>query len=132
MSSTTARSCFDLLGFTHHWGKARSGRWVVKRRTAKDRFRRALARVVEWCKHHRHDPLRVQQQALARKLNGHYEYFGITGNYEALSCFRQAVKRAWCKWLSRRSQRWRNKWERFNKLLERFALPDARITHRIG
>jgi retron-type reverse transcriptase len=29
---------FDLLGFTHFWGKARSGKWVVKRRTAKDRF----------------------------------------------------------------------------------------------
>src|SRR6185437_1711155 len=51
---------FDLLGFTHYWGKARSGKWVVKRRTAKDRFRRALKRVAEWCREHRHDEVRAQ------------------------------------------------------------------------
>jgi group II intron reverse transcriptase/maturase len=125
-------TCFDLLGFTHHWGKSRAGRWVVKRRTAQDHFRRALARVADWCKHHRHDSVQVQQHALARKLHGHFGYFGITGNFEALGRFRHAVKRAWCMWLSRRSQRWRKKWERFNKLLDHFPLPAARITHSIG
>ena len=120
---------FDLLGFTHLWGESHSGRWVVKRRTAKDRFRRALARVADWCKHHRHDPLREQQHALARKLQGHFGYFGITGNFEALGRFRHAVTRVWCVWLSRRSQRSRDRWERFRKLLDRFPLPAARIVH---
>src|SRR5258707_767332 len=32
---------FDLLGFTHYWGLSRAGNWVVKRRTSKDRLRRA-------------------------------------------------------------------------------------------
>jgi RNA-directed DNA polymerase len=32
---------FDLLGFTHFWGRSRAGKWVVKRRTSKDRLRRA-------------------------------------------------------------------------------------------
>ncbi len=27
----------DLLGFTHHWGLSRKGKWVVKKRTAKIR-----------------------------------------------------------------------------------------------
>jgi hypothetical protein len=39
---------FDLLGFTHFWGKSRTGKWLVRRSTAKDRFRRALARVADW------------------------------------------------------------------------------------
>jgi hypothetical protein len=70
---------FDLLGFTHFWGKARSGKWVVKRRTAKERFRRAIMRVALWCRKHRHDDGRAQQKALGQKLRGHFDYYGIIG-----------------------------------------------------
>jgi group II intron reverse transcriptase/maturase len=63
---------FDLLGFTHHWGKSLKGKWIVKQRTAKDRFSRALHRFREWCRWHRHDPLKAQHLALVKKLNGHY------------------------------------------------------------
>src|SRR5579863_1469952 len=76
---------FGLLGFTHHWGLSRKGKWVVKRRTAKDRFSRTLRRINEWCRTHRHDDVEVQHCVLMRKLNGHYAYFGITSNYEALA-----------------------------------------------
>jgi len=61
---------FDLLGFTHFWGLSRTGKWIVKRKTASDRFRRALKRVVQWCREHRHDEVRAQWQALVRKLRG--------------------------------------------------------------
>ena len=33
---------FVMLGFIHYWGRSRKGRWVVKRKTAKDRLSRAL------------------------------------------------------------------------------------------
>jgi RNA-directed DNA polymerase len=39
----------DLLGFTHVWTRSRKGNWVIRRRTAKDRFARALTRVWDWC-----------------------------------------------------------------------------------
>ena len=45
---------FDLLGFTHYWAKSRKGYWVVKQKTAADRFRRALKRVADWCRRYRH------------------------------------------------------------------------------
>jgi hypothetical protein len=83
----------------------RAGTWIVKRSTAKDRFRRALARVGEWCRRHRHDDVCAQQQALAQKLRGHFGYYGIIGNHEALQRFWREVTRAWQKWLNRRSQR---------------------------
>src|SRR5687767_3449159 len=50
---------FDFLGFTIHWGKSLAGKWVVRERTANDRFRRALKRISEWCRSHRHDPLEM-------------------------------------------------------------------------
>lgn len=124
---STGPGTFDLLGFTHYWGESRTGKWVVKRKTAKDRFRRALARVGQWCRDHRHDAVRVQQQALGQKLRGHYGYFGVTGNFVAIARFWHETTRQWRRWLNRRSQRSRMSWERMNRLLERYPLPRPRI-----
>ena len=114
---------FDMLGFTHFWGKSQKGRWVIKRKTAKDRFTRALKVVAQWCRKNRHEPIQKQQQALGRKLRGHDAYYGIIGNVDALWRFRYWVTRAWRKWLSRRSQRAYISWNRFNRLLVRYPLP---------
>ena len=123
---------FDLLGFTNYWGLSRNGKWVVKRSTAKDRFSRGLHRVAEWCRKHRHDPVGMQQRALGQKLRGHYAYFGITSNFEAISRFFREATMTWRKWLSRRSNSGRLNWRRMNALLERFPLPKPRIVHRFG
>ena len=121
---------FDFLGFTHFWGRSRSGKWIVKQRTAKDRFSRGLHRVREWCRVHRHEPLAVQQKHLAWKLRGHYSYFGITQNYDALARFYQETRRIWQKWLSRRSRAGYVDWGHMLGVLERFPLPRPRIVHR--
>ena len=63
---------FDFLGFTHYWGRTRQGGWVVKRKTAKSRFRRALHAAWEWCRAHLHDPVRDQHRKLREKLNRHF------------------------------------------------------------
>ena len=119
----------DLLGFTHYWGKARSGKWIVKRETAKDRFRRALKRVAEWCRGHLHDEVRAQQEALGRELRGHFGYYGIVGNYEAIARFFFKVTEVRCKWLNRRSQHTSMTWPRMHRLMKRYPLPRPRITH---
>ena len=85
---------------SHYWGRSRKGRWVVQRKTAKDRFTRALREIGHW-------PVAAQQVALRRKLQGHYAYYGITGNARALGRFLYEVRRLWRKWLHRRS--WRGK-----------------------
>ncbi len=125
----TGPGSFDFLGFTHHWGLSLRGRWVVKQRTAKDRLGRALHQVRQWCRAHRHDPLRAQQQALARKLRGHYSYFGITSNSWQLAHFYRETQRIWRKWLSRRSNAGYVDWPHMFALLERFPLPPPRIVH---
>jgi RNA-directed DNA polymerase len=119
---------FDLLGFTHYWGMSRSNKWVVKRKTAKDRFRRALQRVSMWCRTFMHHKIIDQHRILSMKLRGHFEYFGITGNCEALERFKHEIERVWFRRLRRRSQRASLSWERFNRMLKRWPLPRARIT----
>ena len=120
-------STFDLLGFTHYWAKSRRGKWVVKRKTACDRLSRALKRVAKWCRLNRHRSVCEQWRKLDQKLRGHYGYYGITGNYEALHRFCEGVRRTWRKWLNRRSQRGHMTWDRMRKLLERYPLPQPRI-----
>ena len=59
---------------------------MIKRKTAKSRFRRALHAIWEWCRKHLHDPVRDQHRQLRLKLQGHYAYYGITGNSEPPLC----------------------------------------------
>lgn len=122
---------FDLLGFTHFWGRSRKGRWVVQRKTAKSRFARALRRTADWCRDHRHLSVREQHAALSQKLRGHYAYYGITGNARALGRFLHEVERVWRKWLDRRSHHAKMVWDRFRQLLKHYALPPARVVHSI-
>jgi RNA-directed DNA polymerase len=122
---------FDLLGFTHYWAMSRKGFWVVKQKTAADRFRRTLKRIADWCQRYRHEPVAEQWAALRRKLLGHFAYFGITGNFKALRNLRYRVIAVWRKWLSRRSQRAWISWDVMMRLLARYPLPEPHISPAI-
>ena len=124
-------SSFDLLGFTHYWDRSRKGNWVVKRRTAASRFRRAVRRIGQWCRLNRHQPLAAQHQTLGQKLRGHFAYYGITGNSEALRRFRDAVAGLWRKWLGRRESSGMLPWDRFLRLLARYPLPPPVAVHSV-
>jgi group II intron reverse transcriptase/maturase len=119
---------FDLLGFTHFWGRSRRGGWVIQRKTARDRFRRAITKIALWCRTNRHQPVAEQHAILRRKLCGHDAYYGITGNYRALTWFRRVVARIWRHCLARR-RAGPLSWSHFERLLVRFPLPKARVVH---
>jgi RNA-directed DNA polymerase len=122
---------FDFLGFTFYWGRTRRGRWMMWCRTRHARLRRSLQSVAEWCRRYRHLSVQAQHAALTRRLVGHFNYFGVNGNFRSLACLVEETKRAWFKWLRRRSQRTRLNWERFERLLERYPLPRPRIMVRL-
>jgi len=122
--------CFDFLAFRHFWSRSQQGRWVVKRRTAHDRFGRALRKVAQWCRQHRHDAVADQQRVLTQKLRGHDQYFGITGNSARVSAFHHCVRRLWRKWLNRRGGK-RLNWERYLRLLAHYPLPEPRMVHSL-
>jgi len=118
---------FDFLGFTHFWRRSRKGRWIVGRKTSKDRFGRSLKAVDALCRRHRHWSVADQQAMINQVLRGHYAYFGITGNSPALRRFRHEAGRRWRYWLDHRSDRARMKWDRFNRLLVRYPLASPRV-----
>jgi RNA-directed DNA polymerase len=121
---------FDFLGFTHTWGKSRKGKNVVRQTTAKSRFARSLTAVTDWCRTNRHRPISDQRAWLSAALNGHYAYYGVTGNIRRLREYRHQVVRIWHKWLTRRTRGWTFLWSDFTAFLARHPLPTARIVRR--
>jgi hypothetical protein len=122
---------FDFLGFTLYWGRARSGRWMLRCKTKHASLRRAIRSVAEWCRRYRHLPVATQHAALRKRIQGHFNYFGVSGNFRSLRPLVESARRSWFKWLRRRSQRTRLNWPRFAALMERYPLPRPRITVRI-
>jgi RNA-directed DNA polymerase len=114
---------FDFLGFTHFWSRSKKGTWVIKQKTARGRFRRAIEKVTAWCRRNLHQPIVEQYRSLRQKLQGHYRYFGVVGNGRSLWLFLERLQEVWQKWLARRGGTRRGPWEWFNRLLRRFPLP---------
>lgn len=122
---------FDLLGFTHYWGKTRKGGWAVMRKTMKSRFARSVQKIDQWCCSNRHKPIREQWKELCVKVRGHYGYYGITGNIRSIRKFRYQVERSWRRWLDRRNSKRSFTWEKFKDFLVRFSLPIPKIVHSV-
>jgi len=114
---------FDLLGFTLYWRRTRSGSWMPGFRTRTARLRRAILAATDWCRSHRLLSVKEQRTALARRIEGHNNYFGVNGNLRSLRTLLRQVERAWHKWLSRRGQRKPLSWTRFRDLLRCNPLP---------
>jgi RNA-directed DNA polymerase len=122
---------FNFLGFTHYWGRSWKGKWVVKRKTAKDRLSRAMREINIWCRKNRHLKVEIQHERLTLKLKGHYNYYGINGNFQSLSLFLHNVKGRWRYWLNRRNRENTMPWKKFEALIQRYPLPTPRIAHSI-
>jgi RNA-directed DNA polymerase len=124
-------STFDFLGFTVFWRRTRRGRWEMACKTRRVRLMRAIKAVYDWCRRHRHEPVKDQHAALKGRLQGHINYFGVNGNAHCVAVVVHYAERAWFQWLNRRSQKASYTWERFQDFLKDFPLPRPRIVVQI-
>jgi len=122
---------FNFLGFTFYWDKSRKGKWTVVRKTAKDRLRRSLSNINQWCRQNWHQCLAVQAQTLNVKLRSNYQYFGVTGNSHCLRLFRYHVLHLWKNWLSKRTNQHLS-WNKFNEnIYPTFYVLQIKIYHSV-
>ena len=119
---------FEFLGFTHMCAKSRRGRFKLKRVTSKKKMRAKLRSVKTEMMRRRDLPIPDQGRWLASVLGGHYRYYAVPDNSEALRSFRAGIIRHWRRALSRRSQKGHVTWERAGRLAERW-LPKPHILH---
>lgn len=117
---------FNFLGFTHSCGRTRKGKFTVYRRTMKKRLRSKLKAVKAELKRRMHDAIPRVGQWLGAVVRGHYQYYGVPWNSDALYQFQGQVTLAWYRMLRRRSQKHRMTWERMRTLIQRW-IPSPRI-----
>lgn len=120
---------FDFLGLTHFCSRTRDGRrFRMKRITSRKKFKAKLLAFKEWLKKSRTLPTSELMKTVAAKLRGHYAYYGVTDNSQGIGRFAYEATRLLFKWLDRRGKRGSLSWEKFKKLLEKFPLPQPRVT----
>ena len=119
---------FTFLGFDFRWGQSRSGKPLVTMRTSRKKFRAALAAILHWIKKER-SKLGTSAifKKLRQKLQGHYNYYGVSGNFEMVRSFYHETLMIMFKWLNRRSQRKSCNWHGFLEMLRHFKIPRPRI-----
>jgi RNA-directed DNA polymerase len=123
---------FDYLGFTHFCDTTRAGKYKVGRKTSRKKYRQKLKAMNQWLKNVRNMmPLKEWWPMLRKKLEGHFRYYGVSGNSRGIDRYYHEVVRLARKWISRRSQRGRWSWERFGQYLERYPLPRPRIHYNM-
>lgn len=122
---------FSFLGLTHYVSRSRRGRFVVGRKTERKRLNGKLKLLNERLRRLRMVGGRAMMDYVRRHLEGHIRYYGVSGNYRALSRYVKAASRLLFKWLNRRSQRRSVSWERFRPILKDRVLPRIRIVHNL-
>jgi RNA-directed DNA polymerase len=120
---------FDFLGFTHFCTRSRKwGSFVVGRKTIKKRMRSKLKAIKVELRKCMHDPIAKTGAWVKQMLQGHLNYYAVSGNHPSLWWFSNQVRRFWLKSLRRRSQNARLSWERFIQLVDRF-FPPIKVLH---
>src|SRR5450631_929239 len=124
------RECFPpalrvkIAPVTHFCTRSRKwGSFVIGRKTIKKRMRAKLLVIKIELRKKMHDPIAKTGVWMKQMLQGHLNYFAVSGNHPSLWWFLNKVKRLWLASLKRRSQTARLTWERFIRLVARFFPP---------
>lgn len=121
---------FDFLGITHYCDKTRRGYFKVGRKTSAKKFRAKIKDLNLWLKSVRNLVLTKDWwKTLRLKLQGHYEYYGVSENFIHINKFYKLAIRLAKKWMNRRSQKKAMNWEKMNAYLRLYPLPKPRIRH---
>ena len=123
---------FDFLGFTHFCDKTRRGKFKLGRKTSRKKFIQKRKDMNLWLKHIRNrNELKEWWKLLRIKLLGHYQYYGMSGNFRWVRNFYDHTVRLAFKWINSRSQRKSYNWDQFNNFIRFNPLPKPKIYHSL-
>jgi len=111
-----------FLGFTHYCTTSRNGRFRVGRKTEKNRLRRSLDNLRNRIREAMHLKVGEQIDRINRALRGHYNYYGMGGNYQSLAKVYYLAALYMKKALSRRSRKGKITWELFDKIRAKYPI----------
>jgi len=119
---------FNFLGFTFICGRSRQGKFLLKRKSRRDRVRAKLKEIKEELWRRMHQPIPEQGRWLGQVIRGFFAYHAVPTNFTALSKFKYQITWLWFRMLRRRSQKDDTAWTWVKKLAEDF-LPKPKILH---
>jgi RNA-directed DNA polymerase len=119
---------FNFLGFTLICGKSLRGRFLLKRRSRRDRMKAKLTEVAGELRRRMHQTIPEQGRWLKQVVTGYFVYHAVPTNSAALVTFRDEIIARWRSALHRRSQKSALTWTRMKKLADDW-LPKPRILH---
>ena len=122
---------FDFLGFTHYCGVTKDGRYSLKVKTVSKKLTVAITMQAKWLRSMRTNPLKDTWTTLAAKLIGHYNYYGVSGNFDSTKIYYEQTRALAYKWLNRRSQKRSWSWEKFDNFTKQHPLPKPEIKYAI-
>jgi len=117
---------WDFLGFTHYCGHSRAGKFKLKRKTSKKKYRQKVQGMKDWLRANLTTPITEVWPTLNRKLRGHYQYYGVSDNWRNLMSYRDAVQALVSHWIGRRSQRSMSRTKFYGEYLQRHPLARPR------
>lgn len=122
----------EFLGFTHYCTRTRDGRFMVRVKTSGKKMSRAIKGMGTWLRSIR-NLLKLGDiwKLLKLKLQGHYNYYGLSGNFEGIQRYYRKVLSLVFKWMNRRSQKRSWNWKTFWEYLEKNPLPEPKLTYAI-
>lgn len=121
---------FNFLGLTHFVARSRRGRFMVGRKTQRERLRKKLKELSAQLSTLRTHGTLAMLDYSRRHLQGHIQYFGVSGNFGGVQRYVYVARRLLFRWLNRRSQRRSVTWKRFAEIIAP-SLPRARIIHHL-
>ena len=119
---------FDFLGFTFISGRSRQGKFLIKRKSRRDRVRAKLQEIKAELRRRMHQPIPQQGRWLGSVVGGFFAYHAVPTNGPTLGAFRHHVTNLWRRSLRRRSQKDGFTWQRMGRLADHW-LPKPRILH---
>jgi RNA-directed DNA polymerase len=121
---------FDFLGFTHYCDRSRKGNFKIGRKTSRKKYSVKCREMNAWLKKIRNQvKTKEWWKTLMAKLRGHFQYYGVSENFESIEKFYNFTIRMVHKWMNRRSQKRRMNWVRFIEYLDHYPLPKPKIVH---
>ena len=96
---------FDFLGFTFICGKSRKGKFLIKRKTRRDRMQAKLKAVAQELRRRMHEPIPDVGIWLRRVVKGYFHYHAVPTNYRALQEFRDEITQRWRRVFAARARR---------------------------
>ena len=104
---------FDFLGFTFYNTKTRGGKYRLGVRTSKKKLKAKKQTVKAWLRTRLTMPVARTMELINLSLAGHYNYYGVNGNFHAIQTFWKYVKYATYRMLNRRDQKGKFRYRKF-------------------